>query len=198
MSTAAQIAANVQNAQASTGPKTPEGKAKVSLNAVKFAFNGRHIILPNEDPADFEALGRRISNEHRPSTPTEDLFVLNMVKALWKEERIEHHLTEAIAANGYDHPQVALLERYRRTARREFHQSLNGLLALRRQTNQQDLQRLRVENQALRISNRGLAAGIQRAIGMPFGDDDETNPISMPPALPNRPPVPAERPGPAR
>jgi len=41
MTTQKQIKANRQNAQKSTGPKTDEGKAAVSQNAVK------HGIFPN-------------------------------------------------------------------------------------------------------------------------------------------------------
>src|SRR4051794_15884848 len=36
-----QLAANRANSQLSTGPKSPEGKAKSSLNAVKTALTGR-------------------------------------------------------------------------------------------------------------------------------------------------------------
>jgi hypothetical protein len=41
----AQLAANRANAQHSTGPRTEEGKAKVSLNAVKIGLTGRTVLL---------------------------------------------------------------------------------------------------------------------------------------------------------
>ncbi len=40
MATAAQIAANQANAQKSTGPKTPPGKAASSRNATKHGLSG--------------------------------------------------------------------------------------------------------------------------------------------------------------
>ncbi|MBV9938821.1 MAG: hypothetical protein JO150_09975 [Acidobacteriaceae bacterium] len=38
------LAANRANAQWSTGPQTPEGKAKSSLNAVKTGLTGRTVL----------------------------------------------------------------------------------------------------------------------------------------------------------
>jgi hypothetical protein len=43
-SSAAQVAANRANAQASTGPRTPEGKARVSQNAVKHGLYSRRTM----------------------------------------------------------------------------------------------------------------------------------------------------------
>lgn len=39
------LAANRANTQLSTGPRTPEGKAKSSLNAVKTGLAGRTVLL---------------------------------------------------------------------------------------------------------------------------------------------------------
>jgi hypothetical protein len=41
--------ANRRNALKSTGPKTPEGKAAVSLNALKHGLLSQEILLPRED-----------------------------------------------------------------------------------------------------------------------------------------------------
>jgi hypothetical protein len=48
------LAANRANAQLSCGPKTPEGKAKSSLNAVKTGLTGRTVLLPSEDAEAYE------------------------------------------------------------------------------------------------------------------------------------------------
>ena len=45
----AQLAANQANAQLSTGPKSAEGKAKSSLNAVRTGLTGKTILLPSDD-----------------------------------------------------------------------------------------------------------------------------------------------------
>jgi len=54
MSTEAQIHANRQNAQKSTGPKTAEGKAAVSQNAVKHGLIASEAVITGENLADYE------------------------------------------------------------------------------------------------------------------------------------------------
>ena len=41
--------ANSRNALKSTGPKTPEGKAAVRLNALKHGLLSQAVLLPGED-----------------------------------------------------------------------------------------------------------------------------------------------------
>jgi len=55
MSTKAQIKANQQNAQKSTGPQTVEGKTIVSQNAVKHGLFAAEAVIKGENPADYEA-----------------------------------------------------------------------------------------------------------------------------------------------
>ena len=49
----AQLAANRANAQFSTGPRTPEGKARVSRNAVKHGLNSSKLFVRAGEPEDF-------------------------------------------------------------------------------------------------------------------------------------------------
>ncbi len=48
MASEKQVRANRQNAQKSTGPKTPEGKAAVRLNAAKHGLLSKETLLPGE------------------------------------------------------------------------------------------------------------------------------------------------------
>ncbi len=54
MSSQAQVSANRKNAQKSTGPRTPEGKAVVSENAVKHGLSARKVVIHGEDRAEFD------------------------------------------------------------------------------------------------------------------------------------------------
>src|SRR5229473_831604 len=89
MSSQRQIEANRLNAQKSTGPSTPEGRAAVSLNSLKHGLYDETLILPSEDPAAFEALLDRLDAEHQPATPTEETFVSQIAMATWRRARIQ-------------------------------------------------------------------------------------------------------------
>jgi hypothetical protein len=49
--------ANRQNAQHSTGPVTPEGKAAVRLNALTYGLRARSLLIPGEDPRNTSSSG---------------------------------------------------------------------------------------------------------------------------------------------
>ncbi|HZU28767.1 MAG TPA: hypothetical protein VFA04_24800 [Bryobacteraceae bacterium] len=89
MSTAAQHAANIRNAPLSTGPRTPEGKAASSRNALKFGLTSKQVLLPHEDPAEFEALEATLLEQIQPADDGERLLVNDIAVARWKIRRIE-------------------------------------------------------------------------------------------------------------
>ena len=53
MTTPAKILANQENARHSTGPKTPEGKARAAQNALKHGLTAERILIPGEDAEAF-------------------------------------------------------------------------------------------------------------------------------------------------
>ena len=61
MATEKQIQANKANAKLSTGPKTPEGKAKAAQNPITHGVLARAAILETEDVTEFEEHRQRIS-----------------------------------------------------------------------------------------------------------------------------------------
>src|SRR5437773_10467151 len=69
MLTDRQIEANRQNAQHSTGPRTPEGRAAVRLNGLKHGLCAETVVVPGEDPAAFEAMLDGYRAEYQPATP---------------------------------------------------------------------------------------------------------------------------------
>ena len=60
MTSEKQAEANRCNALNSTGPKTPEGKAAVSHNALRHGLLSRDILLPGEDEATLRELGEHL------------------------------------------------------------------------------------------------------------------------------------------
>src|SRR6202049_3609835 len=90
MASEEQFAANRQNAQKSTGPKTPEGRAAVRLNGVKHGLTAETIILKGESQADFTAMLESFEAEHDPTTPTEEALVVQLALANWRLRRLYH------------------------------------------------------------------------------------------------------------
>src|ERR1700730_15121813 len=90
MATDKQIAANRLNAQKSTGPKTPEGRAAVRLNGVKHGLTAETIVLKGESESDFTGLLDSLAAEHDPATPTEEAIVVQLAMATWRLRRLYH------------------------------------------------------------------------------------------------------------
>src|SRR5262249_52932386 len=83
-------AANRLNAQKSTGPKTPEGRAAVRLNGVKHGLTAETLVLKGESQADYNNLLDSLEAEHQPATPTEEALVVQLAMAAWRLQRLYH------------------------------------------------------------------------------------------------------------
>jgi hypothetical protein len=83
----AQIAANRINAQASTGPRTPEGKARTSQNAVSSGlFSKRDFVRPEETALYTEVRDTLWADLH-PATMMEKIQTAEIVTATWRLRR---------------------------------------------------------------------------------------------------------------
>jgi ribosomal silencing factor RsfS len=89
MATLKQFEANRRNSQKSTGPKTPEGKAAVSMNALRHGLRARTVVLPGEDPTEFHQLCDDLQAEWTPQSRTEQFYVEQMAVSQWKLTRME-------------------------------------------------------------------------------------------------------------
>jgi hypothetical protein len=67
MATRKQRAANRRNAQLSTGPVTPEGKAAVRLNALKHGFTSENATIFDEDEDAFDELRGTFLDHFQPA-----------------------------------------------------------------------------------------------------------------------------------
>ena len=85
---AAQMNANRENAQKSTGPRTTAGKAASSRNGLKHGLCADKHLLPGEDPEDFLALVHDLLNTFHPVGEGEEKLVLRMAADQWRLDRI--------------------------------------------------------------------------------------------------------------
>jgi hypothetical protein len=90
MATPAQINANRANAQKSTGPRSVEGKSTSRFYALKHGIDAASIVIPGEDPADYEALAAHYLGEYRPQSASESFHVDTMLRADWHKRRLQN------------------------------------------------------------------------------------------------------------
>jgi hypothetical protein len=95
MSTQAQIEANRINAQKSTGPRTPEGKAIVAQNAIKHGLLARDAVVIGEETDDFAFFRDQLGAELTPVGLVESRLVARIAGLFWRLQRAERFHTEA-------------------------------------------------------------------------------------------------------
>ncbi len=100
MITQKQLAANRQNSQRSTGPKTTEGKAVVARNAVKHGLLSRLGVLPGvEEQGVWEEHLARVCADLQPASYLEESLASRIAQLLWRLGRAaqyEQAVTSAV------------------------------------------------------------------------------------------------------
>ena len=146
--------ANRQNAQHSTGPATPEGKAAVRLNALTYGLRARQLILPGEDPEEYKQLWADLEAEWQPQTRTERLHLEQMATSQWLVARLAKSERRVYEGELSIEKQLALLERIS-TLRARSERSFTSAM--------RDLKQLQKERQALRQQPAGARRTAQPA-----------------------------------
>jgi hypothetical protein len=111
MATLKQFEANRRNAQKSTGPKTPEGKSAVSMNALRHGLRARTVVLPGEDREEFNHLCDDLEVEWHPQSRTEQFYVEQMAVSQWKLIRMEVSEVNIFKDADGAKTQISLLDR---------------------------------------------------------------------------------------
>lgn len=137
MTSAAQIEANTTNAQLSTGPITPEGKARSDANSTKLGlYAAQAVLLTDDDRQEFAALESAYACELNPSTPVQQTLFSLLVLAAWNIQRANRLEAALAAAEGIDpllsesnQKTLASIATARMRAERTFHKSLKEFQA---------------------------------------------------------------------
>lgn len=96
------LQANRANAARSTGPKTAEGKARSSRNALRHGLLAKHLLVGQENPESFHALLNMMIDRFSPVNDVEFGMIEEMTAAYWRVRRawtIETEMLEAGVAN---------------------------------------------------------------------------------------------------
>jgi len=102
MTSKKQIEANRRNAKKSTGPKTEEGKAKSSMNALKHGLTSQRVWLNEEEKKDFHGFRLGLVDELEPWGSLETQFVCRIAAQMWRLARVPGIETELLEKMSYD------------------------------------------------------------------------------------------------
>ena len=81
--------ANRRNCMKSTGP-SEAGKPHSKYNALKHGLRAKTVVLPGEDPAEFDARLEDWITAMRPRNPMESELVRRAVTLTWQLDRLGH------------------------------------------------------------------------------------------------------------
>ncbi len=169
--------ANRANARHSTGPRTPAGKQRSSLNALRHGLTAASAVLPSEDPAAYADHSRRFFDEYRPATPTESQLVQELADTSWRLNRIPLLEAEALAraanppteqaAITFDivdaHRLIANLAIQSQRLSRQFHNSLDQL---------REIQAVRAERERRDLKDAAALLELHKHRGIPWEPAD--------------------------
>jgi hypothetical protein len=161
MPTQAQIDAARRNGAKSHGPKTPEGKAISSMNALRHGMTAQAILLTNENSEAFQTLAAAYYEKFQPADDVKRDLIDEMVVSRWRQRRdwsneaalfdlemdrqtkkvdaqftkIDHACRYALAfrALADESKAIQLFTRYETSHRRSYYKALTTLLHLRAQ-----------------------------------------------------------------
>jgi len=116
MATETQVVANRRNAEKSTGPRTPEGKAVVSQNAVRHGLLAQADVIRGEDREEFELYREELFWELNPLGTMESRLAERIVSLAWRlrrAERIHNEAFDALLAKETSSPLASLTQSLR-------------------------------------------------------------------------------------
>jgi hypothetical protein len=124
-----------ESRHASTGPRTPEGKAISSQNATKHGCRSKTIILPHENPAEYQTIHNGWWDKYQPSGHAEETLVKLLIDNHWFLLRATKRMEQVdceMPADPCDwtdahHRMINNFTRYKTTAERAFHKSFRAV-----------------------------------------------------------------------
>ena len=83
----AQLEANRQNAQKSTGPRTEEGKKRCRINATRHGLTGQFHAFSYEDKRAFDEHCTNLMADFKPETYREKILAMSIAEDMWRLNR---------------------------------------------------------------------------------------------------------------
>src|SRR5580704_18580424 len=97
------VEATQQSNSKSTGPRTPEGKAIASHNALRHGLTGRVVVLPTEDMNIYRAFCKELMADLAPETPLERQYAQTFCDTQWRLNRARSYEDSMLALGHFEH-----------------------------------------------------------------------------------------------
>ncbi|HXP83105.1 MAG TPA: hypothetical protein VN841_00205 [Bryobacteraceae bacterium] len=122
--------ARINGAQ-SHGPATPEGKAAASQNSLRHGLNSKQVVLPGEDPEEFDRHRAAYLQIYRPQDHAEKHLVETIAAAAWRLKRMMQIETAMLSDENADlFRTLGLIARYENQLNRTQDLAIKRLAAL--------------------------------------------------------------------
>ena len=120
MSTPAQAAANLANAQQSTGPITEAGKAASSQNALKHGLTAKTVLLPGEDEAAYLKMCEGMFQSFAPAETPEKELVQLLCDTQWRLQRCGRIEAAILSADVPDFKALDIMSKHESRLKRQY------------------------------------------------------------------------------
>jgi hypothetical protein len=141
----------MSTSSACTGPRTQEGKAISSQNALKHGLASGTLFIPGEDPAVYETLLNGFLTDYRPINQIETALVHEITKAYWLKDRalrfqaIAFEITMPHLEKMAAPMDLSVLIRYQSANERNFYRALKTLQTIQKERKSAALDETQVE-----------------------------------------------------
>src|ERR1700722_364614 len=130
MSTPAQAAANLANAQQSTGPVTEAGKAASSQNALKHGLTAKTVLLPGEDEAAYAQMCEGMFAAFAAAgTPHKDRTQL-LCDTQWRPQRCRRIEAAILSADALDFKALDIMSKHESRLKKQYYVTLKEARAM--------------------------------------------------------------------
>jgi hypothetical protein len=91
-----QLDANRRNALKSTGPRTPQGKAAVRLNALKHGLHAQELVISPEEQAEYDRNLDAFLDDLHPDVPAGTALVRQIAETSWRIALLRAYETQLL------------------------------------------------------------------------------------------------------
>jgi len=143
--------ANLNNAQHSTGPRTEEGKAASSLNSLKHGLTAKTVLLPGEDPAEYQSFSTGMRQDLDPLNTFETSLVTELINLQWRLQRAARFEAGILSAENPDFKALNNMSLHAARLKRQVSSTLKEFEQMHKQNHERmidDFQRAEVHHKA--------------------------------------------------